>query len=72
MRISKVKSDKYTYLYVIKSTFENGKNSSYVIEKLGSIEKIMKNNNFTNQQALDWAASYSKKLTEQDNENSKK
>jgi transposase len=60
MRLKISSSKNSTSLYVIKSYRLNGKNTSKVIEKLGTIENIMENYN-TND-AIAWAKNYINEL----------
>ena len=53
MRLKISKSKNATSLYVIKSTYENGFNSSKIVEKLGSFAEI--NEQLNGEDPIEWA-----------------
>ena len=62
LKISESKNSKS--LYVIRSTYENGKHSSKVVERLGTYDKLKK----THDDPIAWAKEYIRKLNEQEKE----
>ena len=67
MRLSISKSKNSTSLYVIESTYENGKHSSRVVEKLGTVKELEENLN--GQDPIEWAKEYIKELNKKEKEN---
>ena len=66
MRLSISKSKNSTSLYVIKSTYENGINSSKVAEKLGTVKELEEKLN--GQDPIVWAKEYVKELNKKEKE----
>lgn len=66
MRLSISKSKNTQNLYVIKSTFENGKHSSRIVEKLGTYDEIK--NRLNGGDPIEWAKSYIAELNSQKTE----
>lgn len=66
MRLSISKSKNATSLYVIKSTYENGKHSSKVVEKLGTTEELK--DKLGGQDPIVWAKQYIKELNKKEKE----
>lgn len=64
MKLMITKTKKHQFLYVTKSFRENGKCTSKIIEKLGTLECLLK----THSDPIAWAKEYAKKLTEQEKE----
>jgi len=64
IRLQVVKSKNAASLYIVKSTYENGKRSSKVIEKLGTYEELQK----THEDPIAWGKSYAEKLTLEEKE----
>jgi transposase len=62
MRLSVSKSKNATSLYVIKSTWENNKRSSKVVEKLGTLSELKKK--LGDQDPFEWAKKYIAELNE--------
>lgn len=62
LKISESKNSKS--LYVIRSTYENGKHSSKVVERLGTYDELKK----THDDPIAWAKEYIRKLNEQEKE----
>ncbi len=67
MRLSISKSKNSTSLYVIKSTYENGKHSSKVVEKLGTVKELEEKLN--GEDPIEWAKKYIEELNKKDKEN---
>lgn len=70
MRLKITKSKNAESWYVIKSTYENGKHSSKVVEKLGTLEEVKVKAG--SQDPLLWANEYIQKLNDAEKENSRK
>lgn len=66
MRLSISKSKNSTSLYVIKSTYENGKHSSKIVEKLGTVSELSKKLN--GQDPIEWANKYIEELNKKEKE----
>jgi len=66
MRLSISKSKNSTSLYVIKSTYENGINSSKIVEKLGTVKELEEKLN--GQDPIVWAKEYIKELNKKEKE----
>ena len=69
MRIKITKTKNAENFYVIKSTYINKKHSSKIVEKLGNLEEVKAKAG--NMDPYLWAQEYAKKLTIQDNENTR-
>lgn len=63
MRLSMSKSKNATSLYVIKSIYENGKRSTRVVEKLGTVQQKL-----NGQDPIEWAKSYTEELNKKEKE----
>jgi len=66
VRLSISKSKNSTSLYVIKSTYENGKHSSKIVEKLGTVSELSKKLN--GQDPIEWANKYIEELNKKEKE----
>lgn len=66
MRLGLSKSQNSTSLYVIKSTYENKKHSSQIVEKLGTYEELLKKLN--GQDPIQWAKDYIYELNKKEKE----
>lgn len=66
MRLSISRSQNSTSLYVIKSTYENGRKSTKVVEKLGTITELKKT--LGEKDPIEWANEYIKVLNEKEKE----
>ena len=64
MRLKISESKNAKSLYVIRSTYINGKHSSKVVEKLGTYDELKK----THDDPITWAKEYIKQLTKQEKE----
>ncbi len=64
MRLQVVESKNAASLYIVKSTYENGKRSSKVVEKLGTYEDLSK----IHKDPIAWGKAYAKKLTKAEKE----
>lgn len=69
MRLSISKSKNATSLYVIQSIYDNGKRSTRVVEKLGTLAELQQKLN--GQDPIEWAKSYIKELNKKDKEQSR-
>jgi len=73
MRLSIVNGKNSKALIMIKSTYENGKHSSKVVEKFGNIEHLKEKLNLqTEEEVIAWAKDYIAKATAQEKENNQK
>ncbi|WP_213974251.1 IS1634 family transposase [Tepidanaerobacter acetatoxydans] len=66
MRLSISKSKNSTSLYVIESIYENGKHSTRVVEKLGTVKELEEKLN--GQDPIEWAKEYIKELNKKEKE----
>ncbi len=66
MRLSISKSKNSTSLYVIESIYENGKHSTRVVEKLGTVKELEEKLN--GQDPVEWAKEYIKELNKKEKE----
>ena len=64
MRLKITKSKNAQSFYIIRSTYVNGKRSSQIVEKLGTLEELSKKH----EDPVAWAKQYAKILTKQENE----
>ena len=69
MRLSISKSKNATSLYVIQSVYENGKRSTRVVEKLGTLAELQKKLN--GRDTIEWAKSYIEELNKKEKEQSR-
>ena len=64
VRLSVIESKNTKSYYVIKSTYENGKHSSKVVEKLGTLSELKQKLNFIEEKEVtQWAKGYINELT---------
>lgn len=70
MKLLQSKSKNSTSLYVAKSTYENGKHSSKIVEKLGTVADLQKK--LGGEDPIEWAKKYIAELTRQEKEQSRK
>lgn len=68
MRLKITKSKNAQSLYVIRSTYENGKHSSKIVEKLGTLSELSK----IHSDPISWAKDYIQQLNFQEKEASRK
>ena len=68
MRLKITKSKNAQSLYVIRSTYENGKHSSKIVEKLGTLAELSK----IHTDPIAWAKDYIQQLNSQEKEASRK
>ena len=66
MRLSVSRSKNATSLYVIQSVYENGKRSTRVVEKLGTVAELQQKLN--GQEPIEWAKSYIEELNKKEKE----
>lgn len=69
MRLSISKSKNATSLYAIQSVYENGKRSTRVVEKLGTLAELQQKLN--GQDPIEWAKSYIEELNKKEKEQSR-
>lgn len=69
MRLSISKSKNATSLYVIQSIYENGKRSTRVVEKLGTVAELQQKLN--GRDTIEWAKSYIEELNKKEKEQSR-
>ena len=73
MRLSIVQSKNSKSLRMIKSTYENGKHSSKVVERLGNIAYLKEKLNLdTEEEVITWANEYIEKATASEKENNRR
>jgi transposase len=70
MRLKITESKNARSLYVIKSFRDNGKNTSKIVEKLGTYDELLKRLN--GQDPIEWAKQYIEELNKKEKENSRK
>jgi len=70
MRLKISKSKNSASLYVIKSTYKNGKHSSKIVEKLGTYDELLKSLN--GQDPIEWAKQYIDELNQKEKEDKRK
>lgn len=70
MRLKITKSKNSSSLYVIKSTYKNGKHSSKIVEKLGTYDELLKK--LDGQDPLEWAKQYIAELNKNEKEDKRK
>lgn len=70
MRLKVTKSKNAASLYVIKSTYKNGKHSSKIVEKLGTYDDLLKK--LDGRDPYEWAKEYIKQLNQKEKEETKK
>jgi transposase len=70
MRLKITKSKNASSLYVIKSTYKNGNNSSKIVEKLGTYDELLKKLN--GQDPIEWAKKHIDELNKKDEEDKRK
>ena len=68
MRLKITKSKNAQSLYVIRSTYENGKHSSKIVEKLGTYAELSKIHN----DPIAWAKQYIRQLNDKEKEATRK
>ena len=66
MRLSVSKSKNATSLYVIQSVYENGKRSTRVVERLGTVAELQQKLN--GQEPIEWAKSHIEELNKKEKE----
>jgi hypothetical protein len=67
MRLGMSKSKNSTSLYVIKSTYENKKHSTKIVEKLGTYDELQQKLN--GEDPIEWAMKYIEELNKKEKEN---
>jgi transposase len=69
MRLSVSKSKNATSLYVIQSVYENGRRSTKVVEKLGTVAELQQKLN--GRDPIEWAKAYIEELNQKEKEQSR-
>ena len=70
MRLKITKSKNAASLYVIKDVIRNGKRTTKIVEKLGTLEELKKK--FKNEDPIEWSKKYIKNLNDQEKINTRK
>ena len=70
MRLKITKSKNSSSLYVIKSTYKDGKHSSKIVEKLGTYDELLQK--LDGQDPFEWAKQYIAELNKKDKEEKRK
>lgn len=70
VRLKITKSKNSSSLYVIKSTYKDGKHSSKIVEKLGTYDELLKK--LDGQDPIEWAKQYIAELNKKDKEEKRK
>ena len=70
MRLKITKSKNAASLYVIKDVIRNGKRTTKIVEKLGTLEELKKK--LKNEDPIEWSKKYIKKLNDQEKANTRK
>ena len=70
MRLKITKSKNAASLYVIKDVIGNGKRTTKIVEKLGTLEELKKK--LKNEDPIEWSKKYIKKLNDQEKANTRK
>ena len=70
MRLKITKSKNAASLYVIKDVIRNGKRTTKIVEKLGTLEELKKK--LKNEDPIEWSKKYIKRLNDQEKINTRK
>ena len=70
MRLKITKSKNAASLYVIKDVIRNGKRTTKVVEKLGTLEELKKK--LKNEDPIEWSKKYIKNLNDQEKTHTRK
>jgi transposase len=70
MRLKITKSKNASSLYIIKDVVRNGKRTTKIVEKLGTLEQL--NKKLNNENPIEWAKKYIENLNNQEKENTRK
>lgn len=70
MRVSLQKSKNFHFLYIVKDFYSNGKRTTKIVEKLGTVTALMQEKNLSYDEVIAWAKDKAKTMTE--NEKKKK
>lgn len=70
MRLKITKSKNSASLYVIKDVIRNGKRTTKIVEKLGTLEELKKK--LKNEDPIEWSKKYIKNLNNQEKINTRK
>lgn len=71
MRVSVQKSKNYTFLYIVKDFYSNGKRTTKIVEKLGTIESLKDSLNKSEEDVLKWAKDKARKMTNDEKDKEK-
>lgn len=64
MRVSLQKSKNYQFLYIVKDFYSNGKRTTKIVEKLGTVTALMQEKNLSYDEVIAWAKDKAKTMTE--------
>ena len=70
MRLKITKSKNAASLYVIKDVIRNGKRTTKIVEKLGTLDELKKK--LKNEDPIEWSKKYIKNLNDQEKINTRK
>lgn len=70
MRVSLQRSKNRQFVYIVKDFYSNGKRTTKIMEKLGTVADLMEEKNCSYDEVLSWAKEKAKTMTE--NEKKKK
>lgn len=72
MRVSVQKSKNYTFLYIVKDFYSNGKRTTKIVEKLGTMDSLRETLNKSEEEVLAWARNKALIKTNEEKEKEKK
>ena len=64
MRVSLQKSKNRQFVYIVKDFYSNGKRTTKIMEKLGTVADLMEEKNCSYDEVLSWAKEKAKTMTE--------
>ena len=67
MRVSLQKSKNFHFLYIVKDFYSNGKRTTKIVEKLGTVTALMQEKNLSYDEVIAWAKDKAKTMTENEN-----
>ncbi len=68
MKLTFSKSKNSTSLYIQKSFRKNGKSTSKIVRKLGTMEELLPEHNNSEEEVIAWGKRIAKKMTEEEKE----
>lgn len=71
MRVSVQKSKNYTFLYIVKDFYSNGKRTTKIVEKLGTMDSLKETLNKSEEEVLSWARNQALIKTNEEKEKEK-